>query len=616
MGRADAASARLTRGATLRWTASSVGRGLIRLGSSAAMAASVLVLGIPLAALLWTAANFLSRISLVDLVLDRAWTPGFAIPQFGLWPLVVGTFQVAVVALLTGGVGGVLLGWWSVTAKAECVRKRLGTWIEWYRVTPGLAWVFLLLILLVPALRAGFLHVGVELGGYSGLAAGIGVGLVILPGVASRIRRRAQAGVSRWSLSAVGLGLPDHAVARRIVWRDVAAALRPVMLLALAEAAAECVVVTLVAGQMPRSGLGLLQPVQTMGAFLVQTSLGDVSPGSPGRGPVAFVALLLLAVCALFVASARCGGKLGSLVEADKSSSSLPEPARRPLEECRQHFPEKKGIGWWDRTLAWAAGFPLLVLWILLVGYALAEGAGWLRGASSSAGASFQILSVLWGGLWLVLLSTAGAAVLSLGVLLWAAPRSDYEKRRFTETLGVWIEGTRLVPPVVWGVSVVCALPWVDGLTGRLGAGVWAFLCCLLPCGLRNMRKTAGAVPSPVWTAAAGLGLDRKIVWRDLILSYPKRRLLGTVIETSAARMSEVGPVLIVGAVVLVTFPPMLLSDPLATAPSHVFFWLTRLEAGFGGAAALLLCLWLGAAQLLRLWGRRLLSAGARSRLW
>ncbi len=599
----------------MRWSASFLGRGLIRLFSSAAVAVSVLILGIPLAALLWTAADFLSGISLLDLLLDRTWTPGFAVPQFGLLSLVVGTFQVAVVALLTGGIGGVLLGWWSVAAREDFVRRRLGKWIGWYSVTPGLAWAFLLLVFLIPLLRAVLLQVGVELGGYSGLAGGLGVGTVILPGVASRVRRRARDGVSRWSLSAVGLGLPNHVVTRTIVWRDVSAALGPVMLLALAEAVAESVVVTLVAGQTPRSGLSLSQPVQTMGAFLVQTSLGDVSPGSPGRGPVAFVAFLLSAVCALFFASAKCGGRLGCFIKEDTSSNSIPASVWKHPEEYLRR-PEKRGKGGWAYTAAWGAGLPALVLWISLVGYALAGAAGWLRGTLSSTGASFQMPSVLWGGLWLVLLSTAGAAVLSMGLLLWEAPRSDYEKYRFTQALGVWIERARSVPPVVWGVSVVCALPWVDGAAGSLGGGVWALLCCLLPYGLRNMRKTAGRVPSSVWTAAAGLGLDRKIVWRDLILSYPKRTLLGTVIETAAARMSEAGPILIVGAVVLVTFPPMSFSDPLATAPSHVFFWLTRLEAGFGGAAALLLCLWFGAAQLLRWWGRRLQSTGARSRPW
>jgi phosphate transport system permease protein len=52
------------------------------------------------------------------------------------------------------------------------------------------------------------------------------------------------------------------------------------ILLAFARAIGETMIVTIAAGQSPRLGINLFEPLQTMTAYIVQVSLGDIPAGS------------------------------------------------------------------------------------------------------------------------------------------------------------------------------------------------------------------------------------------------------------------------------------------------------------------------------------------------
>lgn len=220
--------------------------------------------------------GFFREVSLSQLLLDTQWTPLFAEKHFGIWPLVCGTFVTAFIALLVALPVGLILAVYLSEFAPEKVRRVVKPFLELLAGIPTVVYGYFALLSVTPFLRIFF----PDISGFNALSAGLVMGLMVLPMVAS---------LSEDALYAVPQSLRDGASAlgasrlQMVFGVAVPAALGGItaaFILAMARAVGETMIVAIAAGQQPNLTLDPLQSIEAMTAYIVQVSLGDTPHGT------------------------------------------------------------------------------------------------------------------------------------------------------------------------------------------------------------------------------------------------------------------------------------------------------------------------------------------------
>ncbi|MNP22419.1 Phosphate transport system permease protein PstC [compost metagenome] len=138
--------------------------------------------------------------------------------------------------------------------------------------------------------------VGQDVPVFNALSAGIVVGIMIIPMIAS-LSEDAMLAVPR-SLrdGAYALGSTKLEVALRVVVPASLSGIVASFVLAFSRAIGETMIVTVAAGSTPTLTGNPLDSIQTMTAYIVQVSLGDTPHGSVEYGTIFAVGMTLFAI--------------------------------------------------------------------------------------------------------------------------------------------------------------------------------------------------------------------------------------------------------------------------------------------------------------------------------
>jgi len=239
---------------------------------------SILITTLIIGILAYETARFLQEVSVVDFLTGLEWNPLLGADRhFGIWPLIVGTLLVTLVAAVFALPIGLVTAIFLSEYAPPWLRAILKPILEVLAGIPTVVYGFFALIVITPALQGlGRLVTGENtFGAYSAGAAGIAVGIMILPIVTS---------LSEDAIRAVPKGLRDGAFALGSTKFDtsvkvvVPAALSGIMasyLLAITRAVGETMIVALAAGGLAQMTVLPWEQVQTMTAYMVQIFLGD-----------------------------------------------------------------------------------------------------------------------------------------------------------------------------------------------------------------------------------------------------------------------------------------------------------------------------------------------------
>jgi phosphate transport system permease protein len=219
---------------------------------------------------------FFQQVSLADYFLDTRWTPLFASQRFGIWALISATVLTSLIALLFA----VPLGLFSAIYLSEFASPRardaIKPILEVLAGVPTVVYGFFALTFLTPILQR-FVP-GLQT--FNSLSAGIVMGVMILPMVAS-LSEDALSSVPR-SLreGAFALGATRYEVATQVVVPAALSGIMAAVILGLSRAVGETMIVAIAAGQNPNFTFDPRVTVETMTAYIVQVSLGDTPAGS------------------------------------------------------------------------------------------------------------------------------------------------------------------------------------------------------------------------------------------------------------------------------------------------------------------------------------------------
>jgi phosphate transport system permease protein len=265
---------------------------MVLLGASAAFSVVVTV-GIILA-LLIPAIDFFREISVVDFLTDTRWAPRFSNPSFGVLPLITGTFWTTMIALFIAVPFGLGAAIYLSEYAPQRVRASLKPVLELLAGIPSVVYGYFALTFVAPIVLRNLLHLNV--GTFSVLAAGLVLGIMIIPTVASLSEDAMNAVPRALRDGSLALGANRMRTTLRVVFPAAISGIAASIVLALSRAVGETMIVALSAGTQARLVSDPLQEGQTMTGFIAQTATGESVPGTLTYNTLFAVGLLLFLV--------------------------------------------------------------------------------------------------------------------------------------------------------------------------------------------------------------------------------------------------------------------------------------------------------------------------------
>jgi phosphate transport system permease protein len=227
-------------------------------------------------ALLEPSIEFFRDVSIVDFFSGDRWAPLFKPASFGVQPLLAGTLAVtfwACVVALPFGLGSAV--YLSEYARPR-VRNTIKPALEVLAGIPTVVYGFFALTFFTPLLG----DIGLRVGVFNVLSAGLVMGVMLIPTVAS-ISEDAMSAVPRELRDgAYGLGASRLQVSTRIVIPAAISGIVASYVLAISRAVGETMIVLIAAGGLAQITFDPREPAQTMTAFIGATGIGDVPTGS------------------------------------------------------------------------------------------------------------------------------------------------------------------------------------------------------------------------------------------------------------------------------------------------------------------------------------------------
>lgn len=241
--------------------------------------------------------EFFETVSIGEFFTGTDWSPQFEPPAFGVLPIVVGTLSVALWGMLFAIPMGLGAAVYLSEYASPRVRKTIKPILEVLAGIPTVAIgifavSFILPEIIVPIWPGDFLG-GAEGKPFMALAAGLGIGLMIVPIIAS-ISEDAMSAVPRGlHEGAYALGATKAKVALRVIFPAALSGIVASMVLATSRAVGETMIVVLAAGSNPNLTFNPVEAIQAMTAYIATTATGDISTGSLDYKSVFAVGALL-----------------------------------------------------------------------------------------------------------------------------------------------------------------------------------------------------------------------------------------------------------------------------------------------------------------------------------
>jgi phosphate transport system permease protein len=226
--------------------------------------------------LLYESFVFFEHVSLVDFLTDTFWTPLFADPRYGILPLVTGTLLSTVVALAVAGPLGLTAALYLSEFANPKVREIIKPALEMLSGVPTIVYGFFALLFVTPLLQ----KIIPGLPGFNILSAGIVIGIMIIPYVASLSEDAMRAVPQGLRDASYGLGATKLETAVRVVLPAATSGVAAAFVLGISRAVGETMIVAIAAGTQPNLTFDPRDPAATITAFIVQVALGDLPHGS------------------------------------------------------------------------------------------------------------------------------------------------------------------------------------------------------------------------------------------------------------------------------------------------------------------------------------------------
>ena len=202
---------------------------------------------------------------------DAKWRTLLVPRSYGIWPLLVGTTMIAVLAMVVA----IPLGLMSAIFLSEYAHPRVRAItkpvLEVLAGIPTVVYGFFALFFITPILRG----ISDDVGIFNALSAAIVMGVMIIPMVSSLSEDAMRAVPNALREGAYALGATKVEVATKVVVPAALSGIVAAFILAMSRAIGETMIVFIAAGQNEKLTFNPLDPVNTMTGFMATTNFSD-----------------------------------------------------------------------------------------------------------------------------------------------------------------------------------------------------------------------------------------------------------------------------------------------------------------------------------------------------
>ena len=217
---------------------------------------------------------FNPAVNILEFFTGSKWAPNGNNPHFGLLPLLSGTLLVAGGALLIGAPLGIGAALYLSEFAGKKVRSIAKPVIEVLAGIPSIVYGFFALLVISPILQQYF---GASY--FNAASAIIVMAIMVLPIIVSISDDSMKAVPKHLREASLAMGATKWETSIKVVMPAASSGIIASLLLGLARALGETMVVVLAAGSIARLTLNPLEEVQTMTAYIAQVATGDIPPG-------------------------------------------------------------------------------------------------------------------------------------------------------------------------------------------------------------------------------------------------------------------------------------------------------------------------------------------------
>lgn len=220
--------------------------------------------------------KFFSEVSILEFFTDTEWTPLFTRKHYGILPLLSGTLLTSFIAIMVALPIGLSIAIYLSEYASKQLRTYVKPSLELLAAVPTVVYGFFALTVVTPFLQ----NIIPGMSGFNSLSAGFVMGIMIIPIISSLSEDALNAVPYSLREASYGMGSTRLQTAIRVAVPAASSGIVVSIILAISRAVGETMIVAIAAGQQPRFTFNPLVPVETLTAYIVQVSLGDVPHNS------------------------------------------------------------------------------------------------------------------------------------------------------------------------------------------------------------------------------------------------------------------------------------------------------------------------------------------------
>ncbi len=263
---------------------------------------------------LFESLRFFQQVGFIDFITGTSWSPQTAIRSdqvgssgsFGAIPLFTGTLLISAIALIVAVPLGLMSAIYLAEYASSRARSTIKPLLEILAGIPTVVYGFFAALTVAPAMRSFGQSIGLSVSSESALAAGVVMGIMIIPFVSSLSDDVITAVPQSMRDASFGLGATQSETIRKVVFPAALPGIVSSVLLAASRAIGETMIVVMAAGLAAKLTANPLEAVTTVTVQIVTLLTGDQEFDSAktlaafALGLMLFVTTLLLNVIALY----------------------------------------------------------------------------------------------------------------------------------------------------------------------------------------------------------------------------------------------------------------------------------------------------------------------------
>ncbi len=254
--------------------------------------------------LLFESFRFFTLVPITDFLFGLRWSPQMAIRPdqagasgaFGAVPLITGTLLIAAVAMTVAAPVGLMSAIYLSDYAPRGVRNWVKPILEILAGVPTVVYGFFAILTVAPFIREFGASIGLEVSANSALAAGIVMGIMIVPFVSSLSDDVINAVPQSLRDGSAGLGATKSETITQVVLPAALPGIVGAMLLAVSRAIGETMIVVMAAGLAANLTANPLEAVTTVTVQIQSLLIGDTEFDSPKVLSVFALGLLLFSI--------------------------------------------------------------------------------------------------------------------------------------------------------------------------------------------------------------------------------------------------------------------------------------------------------------------------------